>query len=771
MNFLNTVFPLYLFLFFTERGVAQKPLPPIGQWRDHLPYKSAVDVTAGNGKIFCATPYSIFSVDVSTNMVERKSRLNGLSETGVNAICYDALHDKLLIVYRNSNMDVIFRQDVFNVPDLKRKITNQDKTIYNIFPFQNKFYLSTGLGILVLGSEKYEIEATWQIGNNGEPVKINGFTADSSFYYAATSQGLKKTLMHPTNPANYLNWQNLSGANGLSYGACDDVVAAQGKIIVLKNDSLFMRSGTTWNLFFTQTEWHIRRINVSSGKIILCQQKNDGSARVILLNTDGTTAQILQQPAQITIPKNALLTGADVWVADSIAGLTKFMTSGLENYQLNSPQSVAAGDMVVHKGVLIASAGEVNSAWQKQNNKNGIYKYDGGQWTNYNHTQFPLLDSLADFISVAVDPRDESLWAGSFGGGLLHIKDGHGMEVFKQNSPLGQAIYDPGSYRVAGLVFDHQNNLWMANYGALANIIVRKADGNWKSFTPPFSLYENAVSQIVVDDEDQKWIVSPNGNGLLCFNDNHTPDHTADDRWKIYRSGSGNGNLPSNHVLCIAKDKNGFIWVGTADGIGIIQCPQSVFSAQGCAALLPVVQQGGFNQYLFKGEEVITIAIDGADRKWIGTRNGVWLLSSSGEQIIEHFTQDNSPLLSNEIKKIAIDGKTGEVFFATANGICSYRGTATEGKTSMDEVLVFPNPVPPGFTGTIAIRGVPANAIVKITEPDGRLVYQTRALGGQAIWNGRDYQGKKISSGVYLVLVSDDTRKENLATKIVFIAQ
>jgi hypothetical protein len=84
-------------------------------------------------------------------------------------------------------------------------------------------------------------------------------------------------------------------------------------------------------------------------------------------------------------------------------------------------------------------------------------------------------------------------------------------------------------------------------------------------------------------------------------------------------------------------------------------------------------------------------------------------------------------------------------------------------------VLVFPNPVPPGYNGSIAIRGVANNAIVKIAEMDGRLVYQTRALGGQAIWNGKDYKGRTISTGVYLVLVSDDARQENLVTKIVFI--
>jgi len=437
---------------------------------------------------------------------------------------------------------------------------------------------------------------------------------------------------------------------------------------------------------------------------------------------------------------------------------------------LNSPQSIANGEMIFVNNTLYAVAGTVNANWQKQNDKNGLYKFSDGQWTNYNSRQFAQLDSLPDIISVAADPRDESIWAGSYGGGLLHIKAGNSFEIFKQNSSIGQAVFEPGSYRVSGLAFDKDKNLWISNYGASQNVVVRKNDNTWKSFVPPFALNENATAQIVVDDEDQKWIISPK-NGLLVFNDNKTIDNTTDDNWKLYRSGAGIGNLPTNNVLSIAKDRNGFIWAGTDDGIGVIQCPQNVFSSQGCDAVLPVVTQGGFNQYLFKGEEVRSIAIDGADRKWIATKNGAWLISAEGDKVIYRFTEANSPLLSNDVKRIAIDGKTGEVYFATANGICSFRSTATEGIETNSNVLVFPNPVPPGYSGTIAIRGLVNNAIVKITEPDGRLVYQTRALGGQAVWDGKDYKGRRISSGVYLVLVSDDGRKENLATKIVFISK
>jgi hypothetical protein len=153
----------------------------------------------------------------------------------------------------------------------------------------------------------------------------------------------------------------------------------------------------------------------------------------------------------------------------------------------------------------------------------------------------------------------------------------------------------------------------------------------------------------------------------------------------------------------------------------------------------------------------------------MATSTGAWLIRPDGDKVLAHFTEDNSPLLSNDVKSIAINGATGEVFFATAKGIVSFRGSATEAAETKAKVLVYPNPVPPGFNGTIGIRGLPENSMVKITETNGRLVYQTRSLGGQAIWNGRDYRGHQAASGIYLVLAADETKTEKVVAKIVII--
>lgn len=747
---------------------AQHTTPPVGLWRDHLPYSSVIDVTAGSETIYCATPYSVFIINIKENSIERMSRVTGLNETGVTAISYDNVNEKLLIAYSNSNIDIIFRKDIINIPDIKRSVIVGDKNIYNIYSLQKKYYLSTGLGVIVVDGERYEIKDSWLIGKNGNQVKVNGLTSDAGFFYAATEEGLKKAPVNATNLADYNIWELVSGTGGLPEGSCQHVLNVQGKIITQKNDSLFVLNGASWS-FLYHDGWPIINSTGSENKISLSQRKANGESKVTVLNSDGSVLNTFIQASVISFPRKAILFKGDTWIADQMTGLSQFNAPGsFEQHIPNSPESIASGEMIVYHDVFYATAGGINELWEGQNNSNGLYILKEGLWVNINGKQYSQIDSLLDFITIAIDPKDETAWVGSYGDGLVHIKPGPSFEIYKQNV-LGFANNDPSNFRVAGLTFDVENNLWISNYGATQPLVVRKPEGNFIKLSLPFLIPENGLTQILVDDNHYKWIVAAKGGGLVCYDHGSSVENTGDDKWKKYTTGSGSGNLPADNVLSIAKDKNGFIWIGTTNGIGIIQCSQETFSGQGCDAVWPIVQQGNFSGYLFKAEEVRSIAVDGADRKWIATKKGVWLISSTGEKVIYQFTEENSPLLSNEVNKIAIDGKTGEVYFATAKGICSFRSTATEGREENESVLVFPNPVPPGYTGTIGIRGLVNNAVVKITELDGRLVYQTRAMGGQAIWDGRDYKGKKISTGVYLVLISNDERTEKTAAKIVFI--
>ena len=757
----RTIISLFLLtLFLNQHSYSQSQLQPIGQWREHLSYNNAIQVVNAKNVVFCATTNNVFSVD-ATNNIRRYSKVNGLNDIGVSCIAFDEASGQLVIVYNNSNVDVIKDGIVKNISDIKRSTVSGNKNISYAYCLNKKAYLCSGLGVIVADLNRYEISDTWQIGSGGIQVPVSGITSDDQYFYAATNEGLKRASITTGNLADYRNWRLI---NTISPGALNMVVQVAGKIIALKNDSLFNIDGSP---FYADAAWPIVSISTAQNKILVCQRTLQGASRVLVVSSTGTIEKVLAQSGIISYPYSATISQNAFWVADYFGGLSKF-TNSVERFIPNGPPGPANGEMITVKGTLQVAAGEVNDAWNARYNRNGIYSFTNGDWNFKGAFNTRVLDTVLDFITLAADPTDNSLWAGSYGGGLAHI-DGNNISIYKQNSSLLPAIGDPLSYRVSGLAFDQQNNLWISNYGALQNISVRKPGGTFKSFAIPFFHFENAVSQLLTDDANQLWVVSPRGNGVFVYNHGASVDNLNDDQWKYLRTGKGNGNLPDNNVFCTAKDKDGFIWIGTAKGIGIVQCASDIFKGNACEAILPVAQQDRFAGYLFQNEEVHTIAVDAANRKWIGTRNGVWLISADGEKTLLRFTEDNSPLLSNDVNHIAIDPSTGEVYFSTFKGICSYRSTAAEASISSLEAMVFPNPVPPGYKGTIAIKGLPNNALVKIAELNGRLVYQTRALGGQAVWNGLNYKGEMVASGVYLVLIRDDAGKERLVTKIVIV--
>ncbi|MFY7840356.1 MAG: two-component regulator propeller domain-containing protein [Lacibacter sp.] len=758
---------LFAFILVAVQTIAQ--LQPIGRWREHMDYRSGKRVALSANSVYTATEFGAYMVSRNEGEITRLSKVSGFSDVGIRTLNYSVTDEKLLIAYKNSNIDILYRNDIINIPDILRSTVTGDKAINNISFYNSKAYLSTGLGVVVIDLLKYEVSNTFLIGNSGGNVQVNGFAADANRFYAATEEGLKIANQSTVNLNDYRNWTNISGTNGLPAGAVKQVFVINNTIAVQYFNTIYGLNGSSWQALYTDA-WRWESVNVSDGSFLLCEERFGwNERRVLVINNSGTITATVQNNNELRYPFHAVKSGSEIWVADYEKGLVKAEAAVYERYNINSPYGALDGELYFHKNKLYVAGGSVNAAWNYQYNGTGFFTYDGNEWKDYNRFTLPWMDTVLDVISITVDPRDETIYAGSFGGGLVEMKSTNSFKIYKQNSPLNVAVGDPNNYRVGGMAFDNNNNLWISNFAGSNNFLVKKADGNWRNFRVPFLVQDNMVGGILIDDADQKWIQVPQGNGLFCFNHGASIDNTGDDRWKWFQTGRGSGNLPSNMVNCMAKDKDGFIWIGTDKGIAVIQCPGDVFTSNGCEAFQPVVQQDNFAGLLFENEDVRAIAVDAANHKWIGTLNGVWLISADGEKVLNRFTAENSPLLSNGIIRIAIDHATGEVYFSTFNGICSYRGSATEARENPDKVIVFPSPVPAGYGGTIGIRGLPENAIVKIVELNGRLVYQTRSLGGQAVWNGRDYRNQRVASGVYLVLAKDEFGAEKQVGKIVFI--
>ena len=374
---------------------------------------------------------------------------------------------------------------------------------------------------------------------------------------------------------------------------------------------------------------------------------------------------------------------------------------------------------------------------------------------------------------ITIDPANkEHVYLGSLGAGIIELNNGSLTKLWNEtNSPLQSRCDAPvhwvGSF---GMSFDEEGNLWVTNAYSTSPLVVRKTDGSWQNFFSTSTC--PALGSVMVSKNNYKWMIIPRGAGLMVFDNNGTWSTGDDKALQIILSDTSYGfpSLATTDILCIAEDKDGEIWMGTDKGIAVFFCADQIFSGSGCDAQQIFIEQDGHTQILLETEVVTSIVIDGANRKWIGTQNsGAYLMSEDGTTEVKHFTAENSPLLSNEIRSIAINPKTGEVFFGTSEGIISYRNDATEGLEDFTDVYVFPNPIRPGYEGPIAITGLVENADVKITDISGSLVYHTKALGGQAIWYGKNFNGEKASSGVYMVFCANEDGSKTYIAKILVV--
>jgi len=229
-----------------------------------------------------------------------------------------------------------------------------------------------------------------------------------------------------------------------------------------------------------------------------------------------------------------------------------------------------------------------------------------------------------------------------------------------------------------------------------------------------------------------------------------------------------------DRVYSVAEDNDGNIWVGTIAGpivyygaYGIIDEEDDIIGTQ---ILIPRNDGTGLGDPLLKSEKINCIVIDGANRKWFATeKSGAFLMSEDGKTEIYKFNSENSPLFSNNVRSIAINDDNGEIFFGTDKGILSFKGQATKGGEDYHDVYVYPNPVRENYRGDITVTGLVANVNVKITDVSGNLVFETTALGGQAIWDGKNFSGKRVNTGVYLVFCSNEDGTKTHVTKLLFI--
>ena len=725
-----------LFLLFPLLVQAQDV--PIGLWKDYQSYNSASYITEAGNKIYCVTNGGLFYINKDDNTINRMSKVTGLSDVGIKRIAYDIDSEATIITYENCNIDLLKNNRIINISDIKRKEIIGSKFINNIILKEGIAYLSCTFGLVLLDIEKEEIKDTYKIGENGD----------------------------------------FKGINSCAFNTLNIVVASEGGVYFadINSENLFDYNSWTLDPILTENYWHIFAIEDS----IWTGDTNSFFNNNLLILSNNDTLLVYTNLLAIpdTLINNKLEdvnytytdTEDNLWVADAKNGLLKFVNNNFqESYVPDGPQENTIFSLeFLYDKLYLSHGGHINygSLWNR-NGASVMNTYD--DWRNFDYYE---LKNARDIVEVA--EYNGTAYFASYYNGIVEVRDDEVIERYSYNNTNG-GLDTIGDWQndkkmaIADLKFDDFGNMWGLVSRVNNPLFVKTKNSEWYNFQLSPTQYFH-YDEILIDDNNQKWGIMGRNNGLFVYNDNNTITDESDDQYKFLNTNTGSGNLPSMNIYSFANDLDGEIWVGSDKGIAVFYNPSAIFSGSNFDAQQILIQEGEYGQYLLSEEKVKCITIDGANRKWIGTeKSGVFLLSEDGVGEIQHFTADNSPLFSNNIIDITINPENGEVFIGTEKGLISYRSDATTGTKIQEETYVFPNPVRESYNGPIAINGLVTNANIKITDIDGNLVFEDFAKGGQAIWNGKNKNGDRASSGVYLVFSTDINGLEKMVSKIMFI--
>ena len=520
-----------------------------------------------------------------------------------------------------------------------------------------------------------------------------------------------------------------------------------------------------------------RALRASSTGLLIAD--NDYGVR--RLDAAGTVRTVLPPSPSLILSDVLRARDGSYFLANGLLGLQRAhpgTAQATETFVANGPATSRVFSVLAdaRTNTVDVFTGSYSERYLPGDGTYGFYEYANNQWTNFTTQTYP---QPADYPNPARPVRgartpDGTLYVAHFAGGLLEWK---GVKDFRQfgagtpGTPLLGTFGIRDRVEITDLAATPEGKLWVVNRHLQPSLsglfLFDPVATTWQ--TMPWSPGFEVLERIATDDVGNAWVsVSRKTDGTTGAPGIYAVDPTGANAPKFFSTSSG---LPDNQIYDLVKDRRGYVWAATIKGVAVFNDPSGPFLST-IGFTQPRVERGegtGFNTLY--SEAVRAIAVDGGDRKWFGTDNGLWLFSPDANEALLHLTTANSPLPSNRIVDVEVNDKTGEVWVATDAGVVAYRGSATitEGKPSC--AAVFPNPVRPDFQGTVGITGLANNATVKITDVAGHLVYATTAAGGTVTWNLTTPNGQRVRSGVYLVLSADADGKNGCVSKVAVVGK
>jgi hypothetical protein len=744
-------------------------------WNAYMSYHNVTSNIPVGNKIYALAGGSLFSYTFGDSKVQTYSKFLGLSGANITNIAYCEEEQAFLLVYDDYNIDILGTNDsITNIPQYKNA-SFSDKTINDVTVMGHEAFLSTSFGVIVINLKKAEFTNVYELGTN-----VRTAIGDDDRIFARVADGILAGD-RSDNLLDKSNWKTWSSTSKplrfMNYN---------GGVYALYGDGLYG--------FDTET-FKVRMVCKGVYSSYCPYGKN-----LVLQSTSKIGVVDEDEKAAITDISNDFASlssdGTYLWASRKSKGLQPFtidadtLKPASDPVIPNSPIRNYFSDIQYTDYNKLLVAGGALSYYGKTYYEGTVMSYQDGLWTNFSEDSISKKTGTPyiNITSVAEDPNDRNHhFASSADGGLYEYRNGVFQKLYNcDNSPIS-SIYPNNANlrlrynRLTGAKYDAKGNLWMFNNLVDTVVRVLTPDMKWKSFYLESVKEYPTFDHYIFDSRGWVWMTHRRwagtySAGIACLNYNGTLDNKADDKFTFCTTFTNqNGTTTTISLLYNAVfDQNDQLWIATDQGVFVLEKPSNIFSSSVTFRQPLVPRNDGTNyaDYLLEGVAVRTIVVDGANRKWIGTdNNGLYLVSEDGTEILEHFTMENSSLLSDCILSLAISPVDGLLMIGTDLGLVSYRADATPPAETLSEsnIKVFPNPVRPEYEGKIRVTGFVKDSDVKITTATGMVVTQGTSLGGTFVWDGCDSQGKRVATGVYYVVGSDSEGKNGVVAKVLVV--
>jgi len=744
---MNTRISTLLLLLFASVQISAQTTISISDWRSYSTMRTVRAASVDSrGRLWAATPGGIFVYSSSDSSIQEFRNVDALLSLDVTAIFCDTASKRIYVGCFDGSFSIVTEDLQFeNITDIRRAAVYQRRRINDFLLRNNLLYIATDFGIVSFDPINHVFRETIdRIGPLQEKTRVTSLATLRDSIWASTDSGIvvaplsAETLRLPS------VWKLFGTSSGLPSASASFVRTTATDVYATSAGAILQYTGTDFRTVYK------------------------GGATLVGLTTTDTEVyaseesfvRTLAGPLPITFPgavnghTTTTRNGRTIVVAFVInEPLSIVDGSNRQDIPVNSPRTNQFTHLTIDRDGWLWSATDEEPFRTGQ----GVMAFDGETWFEFSKETNPEMGSNS-YHRVNAQP-DGSIWLSSWGYGIVEArKSGNGVVLQKwnnNNSPLTGISADPNYVVTSDAVTDRNGKLWIVNELAADRLLVtRDRELNFGYFKNCFDLRANQYRVIAVDNGGTKWLAGPTGNGLLAFNDKNTPTNEADDVCQMLRA--TNTQLQDNVIRALRIDKNGALWIGTARGVSVISSPTTVSNTT-----IPFVRRITALSAL----NVNDIFVDAVNNKWIATSSGVYVLNEDGTEVLSIISQSNSPLLSDNVKSVVVNDQTGRAYFGTTNG-CSSALTQSVKPLDAYAIRCYPQPFKPETDGVITIDGLAADSDVRIMTAAGELVAAIQTSGRQALWNGKDVQGRIAPPGVYIIHALSASTKEAAVGKL-----